>query len=526
MHRALRIQEVIEIICSHISPCRRHQPSKAVLQDLARLARTCKALSEPALDALWSFQDTIIHILDCMQPDVWKRDDRSLCRPILQTDWERPLFYTRRVRFIQCGETSPGFARADLPAIFEILRYSLPTQYLFPNLSSLTWFFEKPSSFALVTLFLAPKLTRLSLGPFQSISQLALIPALAVRCPLLTDVRLLKSNAGAPEKIKAISAFVRGLVHLQSLVLDHLDAAAFEHLGHLPGLQILDLGAPQIFRSGVVNEPRFRALQCLTLRSTHPQSILAFIHAVSNSPLDSLVISVRPPPATAVMNEICAAIQHLPRSSLTVLSITTDPLPSGDAIVVERHLIEINVIRHLFPFHHLVCVSLLPSTGLDIDDDAVLAMAEAWRRLEELKLRSRIRGRPPRTTLRSLTVLAEYCPWLSSLELSIDASTIPELDWCRARIQQFNLSEWDVADSIISSALPVAAFISGIFPELGTISTATQDADSHDTGVAVVLRKLWKEVDTAFPVCCAMRDEEERWERTRSRLRRAFSEEV
>lgn len=72
MHRALRIPEVIQIIYFELCPHRDCELDKDASRDLARLAQTCSTLSEPALDALWSFQATILHVLDCMPAGIWK----------------------------------------------------------------------------------------------------------------------------------------------------------------------------------------------------------------------------------------------------------------------------------------------------------------------------------------------------------------------------------------------------------------------------------------------------------------------
>jgi hypothetical protein len=81
MHRALSIPEILQIVCHHICPDPVRKPSEDATRDLARLARTCTTLSEPALDVLWSFQDTIIHILDTMPTDIWRKNRVSQYLP-------------------------------------------------------------------------------------------------------------------------------------------------------------------------------------------------------------------------------------------------------------------------------------------------------------------------------------------------------------------------------------------------------------------------------------------------------------
>jgi hypothetical protein len=68
-HRTLRITEIVCLICSHLNPV----PGAGVA-DLANLACTSKILHDPALDALWRDQDTIMNLMRCM-PDVWETPD-------------------------------------------------------------------------------------------------------------------------------------------------------------------------------------------------------------------------------------------------------------------------------------------------------------------------------------------------------------------------------------------------------------------------------------------------------------------
>ena len=72
MHRCLQIQELLSIVFEYV-----HVPRKALEDDplsassLARLARTCKAFQDPALDILWHSQDSLAPLLKCLPRDAW-----------------------------------------------------------------------------------------------------------------------------------------------------------------------------------------------------------------------------------------------------------------------------------------------------------------------------------------------------------------------------------------------------------------------------------------------------------------------
>ena len=66
------IQELLSIVFEYV-----HVPRKALEDDplsassLTRLARTCKAFQDPALDILWHSQDSLAPLLKCLPRDAW-----------------------------------------------------------------------------------------------------------------------------------------------------------------------------------------------------------------------------------------------------------------------------------------------------------------------------------------------------------------------------------------------------------------------------------------------------------------------
>jgi hypothetical protein len=77
MHRALEILEIIEMICGHLPQpsanpyLRLDEHDLPMARSLAALARTSKNFQNPALDALWRVQHTLLNLLKCMPSDLW-----------------------------------------------------------------------------------------------------------------------------------------------------------------------------------------------------------------------------------------------------------------------------------------------------------------------------------------------------------------------------------------------------------------------------------------------------------------------
>ncbi|KAJ7697264.1 hypothetical protein B0H17DRAFT_1130568 [Mycena rosella] len=465
-----------------------------------------------------------------MPTGVWSKINRSLRRPILRTDWERPLFYTHRVRRISCTDIS--FPPAlNLSEVFEMLRLSLPTQHLLPNLRSLTWLFNKTSDSSLphALLLFSPRITQIVLGHFKSRTHLTLLSALGGKCPVLTDVRLIQAEIQDASESQTVSSFVRELKCVHALDLNYLNETALEHISRLPTLRVLKLGTPHIFDTAIsasmLPVPKFIALQYLELKSASSQCMITFVRNMTHSPLASLLINLSPPPDFALTVDIYVALEkYLPPTSLTLLSMTSNPASTSPGFWIDQPPLQIDEICHLFHFPNLTSVTLGPPAGFDLDDEDILALSEAWPRIVDLSLGS---CHLPRTTLRSLVFLAQHCLFLNRLELSLDASIIPEMDQSLPkRIRQFSLVEWEIADSVLASSLLVARFLSGVFPSLDGIRTNMQDEENHDDGAAGVLKSRWMEVEVALPVCHEMRYEERYWAQKACYRSRSLSREL
>ncbi|KAJ7025982.1 hypothetical protein C8F04DRAFT_1268576 [Mycena alexandri] len=433
-----------------------------------------------------------------------------LDQAILPSDWNRALRYICRVRCFICFSDSP-----DLVNVFEILRLTLPVPHLFPQLRCLRWIsfpptfllgtpavaLPPPSSLppfiSLARFLFTPTLTNISLGTFTTIAELSL-PVLALKCPLLTHIEIHQDVGPGIDPSRVISSFICGLDHIKSLEVAHLDQKAHDHLLALPGLETLSLTAPNINASTTpphlppTSGPRFASLCDVTLNSTPSQSILAFIPSLSHSPLESFELHYSLHDASSVRQIFAALKEYLPRTTLRRICVVTRAhrMAGGHPTVPA---ITIETLRLLFHFTNLTSVELRPPTGIDVTDEDVLAMAEAWPHLEDLLLRTRPTDHPPRATLHSLLHLAKHCAKLATLELIVDASTIPTIE-CnedKTRLLQSALLDWTVGHSLISSPIEVARFLSGIFPILnGTWSSEDYDDDGSDTE----MQSYWGEI--------------------------------
>ncbi|KAF8837693.1 hypothetical protein BDN67DRAFT_972615 [Paxillus ammoniavirescens] len=77
MHPVFHIPELTLYIISLLAddrPAGQHNASSRYptnAREIARLAQTCKTLSEPALDILWKIQHSLAPLVMCLPQDAW-----------------------------------------------------------------------------------------------------------------------------------------------------------------------------------------------------------------------------------------------------------------------------------------------------------------------------------------------------------------------------------------------------------------------------------------------------------------------
>ncbi|KAJ7737555.1 hypothetical protein B0H16DRAFT_1891634 [Mycena metata] len=531
MHRSLRIPEIVSLIFYETlngaeQVLNSLNPDSA--QALAGLARTCKVFQEPALDLLWKSQNTVMHILQCMPGDIWEilddadSEEVRLTRPILPSDWERPLTYARRVRYFKYN---PSYSYPDSAAFYEMLRMCLPPGPLFPNIKSLLWETSDAALLPHFRAFIGPRLTSLTVSTLQSAAHLSLLPALATECPLLHEVTILTSE-GLPGRCEAVSFFVKQLTHLESLEVPCLDAAALDHVAKRPALDYLHLDDqtpfPHVFEPAS-DVPFCCEITKLTLTVTDARAATEVLIRLDASPISDLEIRFpRTTSATALQAIYNGVAAHCNHASLTSLSIALPPTSTPDTAVADSEQIALYAVpgTHLSPLFTLTTltsVSLAGPVGLDLDDAAATDIARAWPRITSLDLAgSAFPHIPPRATLRALLAFARFCPRLWRLCLPIDARSVPK--WrsantdAEARPTQRRLKSLHLGESPVGTPLDVAAYLSSIFPKLEWISAGKGDpryVRAQDSAE----RRQWKAVEAALPVLRKVRAEERYWTR-------------
>ncbi|KAJ7779753.1 hypothetical protein B0H16DRAFT_1405368 [Mycena metata] len=534
MHRALGIPELVELICSQLTPARCTSYDKKG-PSLAALARTSKGFCDPALDILWRQQTTITNLLNCMPEGIWKitqgGDDEfkdpdnwdespeiSIClqRCITSSDWDRPLFYMHRVRSFEWD--SYLFLRT--PEVFDALSLSRISDPSFPNLERLSWSPYPRTAFPHIRLFLAPRITTLTLNGIQTLSNLTVLTNLAVKCPNLKSVFICTPGlAEKPEAIGTISTFVRSLSDVESLAVGGIDRAALAFIAQLPTLKSLSFGAAfdTSITSALHNSSKsanFPALSQLFMPSLDSASSL--ISKAANCSLTEFHSAATTEwPTNDIAREFYGALAtHCVHSSLTKIIVLG---PRGSPIITPGNQLALysvggDVLTSLFCFTNLVRVSLSHPVGFDLDDSTLNDLTIAWPQIEYLCLQAgSCQHMHSRVTLEGLYAFAANCPRLCVLKLTFDATTVPPVNREKKakRVAQQTLRILDVACAPLQKPKEIAICFSLIFPQLRSIKTLYEDwqynwegdeeaAEAIDDPQLIESNRLWKKVETSL----------------------------
>ncbi|KAJ7613396.1 hypothetical protein FB45DRAFT_842767 [Roridomyces roridus] len=522
MHRGLGIPEILSNICELIpNDTERdlHCLDSGTNHTLAALARTCRAFQNPALDVLWNSQFTILNVIRCMPEDIWEWTDEeldeddedeevspiALKRPVFPEDWERPLYYARRVRHFALGdEHVPS-------ACYDILRVSLPAEHLFPKIETLQLYTTQSHVFPNYPLFLGPRLTTLHLGVCQSVVHLTMLLDLATQCPRLQEVTIRCSELEPSPQLQAFSFVAIHLKELRSLNVPCLDGPSLDHLSGLASLEFMALVRQPVFDIPSV-PARIQAEDChvhgemmMNISLSDTRAVSEVLSRFQARSVRMLIIELPRDTRAAVFLECCSVVvaqcRGHPPSSLTIRCETFPKIMhTADQIAVYK--VPVALLSPLFIFENLTSVYLAAPVGFDLDDDSVASLARAWPRIHYLSLVSSMsKNVPSRATLLALLSFAKHCPFLSSLTLSLDAKVVPTIASGpdTPRPQQRALSSLVVCDSPIDSPLAVAVFLSSLFPRLRNVSSR---------GGLVDLAAQWKAVDKALPLVGVSRTEE------------------
>ncbi|KAJ6456582.1 hypothetical protein C8R47DRAFT_1248610 [Mycena vitilis] len=539
MHRALDIPEIVENVCQCLSDQYLY-PSRR--KEFAFLARCCKAFHGPAANILWKEQETLVNVLRCLPSSLWDQEPSNghrrfrgefrLVRAPRPEEWERCLIYARRIRDLSLTRRWDSVPTLH---VLQVLGQCFRQDSLCPNLRTIQWMPELPSSFPYIRLFLGPKISGVYLSVHPIASDVALLSDLGIRYPELKRLKLGNfSNDQSPLLSSISPAIVLQLVKIEYLSVETLDRQAFEHLSRLPSLVSLSLRIPEEGDIGPIPSPPigdqvgppFPALHSVRLGFSTIEFATELINLFSDCHLREFrngtdVLATN----TATDRLYTALASHLSHTTLNSLIVAEiddgghSPTPTPPASTMSDYVINGRLLAPLFCFRNITYVHLKAPVGFDLDDTTAWDMARAWPRIEFLRLDSSTDlHHSSGMTLHGIRAFAKYCEDLVTLKITINATTVPPFDRSpETRLSQPNLNTFNVSGSPISEPYNVARFLSALFPRLVKVITLHEGRwrgpaeDPDDAAEEFAHHTQWKQVQAMLPVITAVREEERHW---------------
>ncbi|KAI5822811.1 hypothetical protein K523DRAFT_421821 [Schizophyllum commune Tattone D] len=472
MHAALRTTELRAIIFKQLPPT-----------TLVALATTCTALSAAALEILW-YELKDFKPLAMLLPNS-KRGPEVDPGYILPKDVERIRYYGPFVRRL----TVPALPSHLSPSTLEQIMVALGDDDLFPSLRRLEY--NGPSVYAPCLHRLIPH-TLLSLAVTMVDShdstarlerrEITALAMLRTRDSIrIREFSLKLSRKSTPWPVADILAKWDSLQALSltgQIEEDVVDAAI--SLPHLETLALSCLSWAFLPRPSLQLERRHR----LPLRNLRLQGIGLFNVKLcldtfpTMTRLDMSELHVRAYYGVSRLSDLCRAVQ----SRCIMYALENIVLePELDALLSPTYqshdpVIALKDFQPLLAFEWLChCNISVPST-LDIDDNDLQAIAQAWPQVSTLCLRGHLAS-TTRCTLEGLVHFARYCKRLERLTIALRGSIIPTPRKKFGLVHR-NLHHLDVLSSpIIAGQEPrIASFLGTIFPSISRISSTAGPA--------------------------------------------------
>ncbi|KAI6006301.1 hypothetical protein F5J12DRAFT_114598 [Pisolithus orientalis] len=461
MHACLRVPDILHCIIGFSKDDRNSDHPDTSYKDVARLARTCKAFKDPALDALWRKQSSLSPLVMCLPNRFWTRGNRSQ-NPVLRwlrwgssrrdadrdkvkvvsltmkpppslQDWLSLKRYSRR---IQAFDSTP----LDLPGICSnALHVFQPGLFpeLFPSLRTLNFdVFNREPSYVrpiwLLTPMRLPHLVHLAFTicehhQYQDPNEILQLPLACA--PSLQTLRI-DAVFDVNRRITPVhlAASFRETPYLRILSLSrNLDVSSnLREMIYLQNLQELTVTLPDDFDIDVHPSmqpilPSLRYLDVTVGSLNQGTNFLSFI----SSELGHVKISHRLPAIWSDIYQLFQAIYRIYRRfpdfhTLIVEYSDTIALSTDPSFDLPRW-----ILKPLLACRRLRVFDLTSRGMLGINDAFIAQIALAWPDLETFHLRGSQR-KLSRVTLRGLRELLRSCPRLLSLGMEVDTRVLPE----------------------------------------------------------------------------------------------------
>ncbi|GBE80900.1 hypothetical protein SCP_0306210 [Sparassis crispa] len=512
-----------------------------------RMAMTCQAFKEPALDILWHNLITLVPLIQTLPQDAWCKSDTlntygekqciiTVMRPLVSTDWDRFLYYSPRIRrlgfrdiefrdqefemLLQSCAIPPDCA-IDAHCYTSLSLYR-PVKVLLPNLGALRWNIHQIDALQFVSLFFGPSLksfslalshnSRANLDPSLYSPIVSTLTSLLDICPSLLEFEMY----GMEPKciVDAIHAIALTRPNLRKFVV-HYQAWTDDFISHLcrmPRLCNVAIEKPDATDFGFLTIPdHYPPFMHLTKLSLRLQSMVSCIHLLDLMRAFKLeeiwMHAFIPATAAEILQFLETLRDRCSHSSLRVVRLPGVEFSKWPKELDERHTVTSETLEPLLCFSNMRIIQIQSPSSFEVDNLALERMARAWPQLYILMLQiSWVES--IEVTFKGLARLVTLCPKLTRLSIAINAESDDlDSDALAALVPNSHMRKLDLMNSTFGKMDMVASCLVTLFPRLdrvdgcrgGLIEDGGRSMDSYtyylQLGMACLNARLERKTD-------------------------------
>lgn len=506
MHRCLQIQELLSIIFQYVDV-----PRKADFFSpdfLARLARTCKAFQDPALDILWYSQDTLLPLLKCLPPDAWawKEGKFSITRDLVASDYKRIDFYSPRIQFF--GRPYPKRSEAIETQALHIIWSQKPSPGpLLCNVSVVELVSDAFIGLAIYPrLVIGPRIRDIRIRPsMESPSWANITAVLKEAAPSnLTNFMLRESARRLSWSENESLELLSTLRSVQTLIISgpFCTSRDISTIATLPALERLDISiakeAMENYIPPVGND--FPAITRLAIESETIDACQLLLVKIKSMMLRSLLVTRLAFNHWDLRSLFTALHSSNLASTLETINVYHKPcipFDPDEPFLEESFRIDSHTFELVDSFKHLRDL-YIGSSSLAMDDDDLLKLAKSLPQVHSLVFHDTCDPENrPKCTLAGMQHIIQFCPKLNNLELRLDARRIPMFVSQPDSPIGSQLTALNLCNSPVSNAYEVTSYLAMLLPLLTNFTlrhTQTDRYSEEEEAKAERYYKIWLKV--------------------------------
>ncbi|KAI0335754.1 hypothetical protein GY45DRAFT_1342352 [Cubamyces sp. BRFM 1775] len=415
------------------------------LATLATLARTARCFQEVALDTLWNSQTSLVPLIKCFPSYLWVekpgydgvRTVNLLGEPKSE-DWTRVKFYAFRIRNLSLNPPIGVDTRWEgrvADDVFVALKKALGSDPFLPNLDSFGWAqgeAKEAYELAAFLLMLNPKVSSMNvvMTKWTEESERTIASALDAYGHEGSQLRSIKFECPGSSLIEkaVLNLGIRQhhLISLQCAWETPLSLQTVNHFSAVHQLRQISIHVSQdtthaMIEAGGGSRVLFPSLRSLEVHAETLSVCEQWLRVVSSAALNGISFVVdRPPVVTALQGFFSSLVRDDRfRGNLRSLRVVSKCPCARDAA---GQVVTPGTLEPLLRLS-LTSLQLEPGMPIDINDDFVERMANAWPSIRTLELGAEWRREvlAPRVTIQGLIPLALRCEELTKLALTFNA---------------------------------------------------------------------------------------------------------